>query len=56
MAVIKAIFIFFLVFYTIGKIIQAFPDQGKKIEFKYEITYFIEIIVSILLTIAIFKN
>ncbi|MBQ9657641.1 MAG: hypothetical protein IJV31_02600 [Clostridia bacterium] len=55
MAVIKAIFIFFLIFYTIGKILQALPDKDKKLELKYEIIYFLEIVISILLTIAIFK-
>lgn len=56
MAIIKAIFIFFLIFYAIGKILQSFPGKDKNIELKYEIIYFLEIVISILLTIAIFKN
>ena len=55
MAIIKAIFIFFLIFYAIGKILQSFPGKDKNIELKYEIIYCIEIALSIVGTIIIFK-
>lgn len=52
MAIIKAILIFFLMFLTIGKVLQLFENN---LEFKYELLYILEVILSIVGTIILFK-
>lgn len=53
MAIIKAIFIFFIGFYAISKIVDGMNNKDK--DNKNRIMNLIEIVVSIMLTFAIFK-
>lgn len=53
MAIIKAIFIFFIGLYALAKLVDGM--NNKYIDNKSKIVNLIEIVVSVLLTFAIFK-